>query len=73
MNEIVILLTFKGKSAITVQLVSGHFVDVYDPTIEDTYRTTLSIDGNCYQIEIVDTGLLSITLILTNSQYSWSV
>ncbi|KNC51483.1 Ras oncoprotein [Thecamonas trahens ATCC 50062] len=27
-----------GKSALTVQYVSNHFVDEYDPTIEDSYR-----------------------------------
>ena len=34
-----------GKSALTVQFVSGHFMEKYDPTIEDFYRkvTTKSI------------------------------
>lgn len=27
-----------GKSALTVQFVSGKFVERYDPTIEDFYR-----------------------------------
>ena len=27
-----------GKSALTVQFVSGHFMEKYDPTIEDFYR-----------------------------------
>ena len=41
-----------GKSALTVQFVSGHFMEKYDPTIEDFYRKvttksmTLSI-GQC--------------------------
>ena len=34
-----------GKSAICVQFVSGHFVEDYDPTIEDSYRKQLVIKG----------------------------
>ena len=35
-----------GKSALTIQLIQNHFVDEYDPTIEDSYRkqvTTLHV------------------------------
>jgi len=45
-----------GKSAITVQLVSGHFVNIYDPTIEDSYRTSLSVDGEIISLNILDTA-----------------
>ncbi|ELP87057.1 hypothetical protein EIN_463500 [Entamoeba invadens IP1] len=45
-----------GKSALTVQEVSGHFLSIYDPTIEDSYRTSISIDGNIYTLEILDTA-----------------
>lgn len=34
-----------GKSAICVQFVSGHFVEDYDPTIEDSYRKQLVVKG----------------------------
>jgi len=34
-----------GKSAICIQFVSGHFVDCYDPTIEDSYRKQLVVKG----------------------------
>ena len=27
-----------GKSAFMIQLINGHFVDEYDPTIVDNYR-----------------------------------
>lgn len=33
-----------GKSALTIQLIQNHFVDEYDPTIEDSYRKQVSID-----------------------------
>ena len=34
-----------GKSSITLQFVQGHFVDCYDPTIEDSYRKQLVVKG----------------------------
>lgn len=35
-----------GKSALTIQLIQNHFVDEYDPTIEDSYRKQVVI-GEC--------------------------
>ncbi|ELR11576.1 Ras subfamily protein [Acanthamoeba castellanii str. Neff] len=34
-----------GKSAFTVQFISNHFVDCYDPTIEDSYRKQIVVSG----------------------------
>jgi len=45
-----------GKSALTVQFVQGIFVEKYDPTIEDSYRKLMEIDGNQYMLEILDTA-----------------
>ncbi|UZJ55027.1 hypothetical protein CBS101457_004347 [Exobasidium rhododendri] len=45
-----------GKSALTVQFVRNVFVSTYDPTIEDTYRKTLVIDGQKCLVEILDTA-----------------
>ena len=35
-----------GKSALTIQLIQNHFVDEYDPTIEDSYRKQVKIYGH---------------------------
>ncbi|CAO1631549.1 unnamed protein product [Jaminaea pallidilutea] len=45
-----------GKSALTLQFVRSIFTSTYDPTIEDTFRKTLSIDGRECAIEILDTA-----------------
>eukprot|EP01129_Flabellula_baltica_P003182 TRINITY_DN129_c0_g1_i1.p1 TRINITY_DN129_c0_g1~~TRINITY_DN129_c0_g1_i1.p1 ORF type:complete len:198 (-),score=64.50 TRINITY_DN129_c0_g1_i1:68-622(-) len=45
-----------GKSALTVQFVQGIFVEKYDPTIEDSYRKLLEVDGEQYMLEILDTA-----------------
>jgi len=45
-----------GKSALTVQFVQGIFVEKYDPTIEDSYRKQIEIDGGQCMLEILDTA-----------------
>lgn len=45
-----------GKSALTVQFISGKFVERYDPTIEDFYRKEIQIDGAPSVLEILDTA-----------------
>ncbi|ELP95038.1 hypothetical protein EIN_252820 [Entamoeba invadens IP1] len=45
-----------GKSAITVQLVSGVFVQMYNPTIEDSFNTTIDVDGEMVSLNVVDTA-----------------
>lgn len=44
-----------GKTALIVQYVSGHFVEKYDPTIEDYYRKEIDINGVPAILEILDT------------------
>lgn len=45
-----------GKSALTVQFVQGIFVEKYDPTIEDSYRKQVEVDGQQCMLEILDTA-----------------
>ena len=47
-----------GKSALTVQLVRGIFVEKYDPTIEDSYRKQATIDDETCLLNILDTANL---------------
>ena len=45
-----------GKSSITIQFAHNHFVEEYDPTIEDIYRKQFTVDDQVCLIEILDTG-----------------
>eukprot|EP01120_Amphizonella_sp_Union-15-10_P002553 TRINITY_DN1282_c0_g1_i1.p1 TRINITY_DN1282_c0_g1~~TRINITY_DN1282_c0_g1_i1.p1 ORF type:complete len:217 (-),score=60.67 TRINITY_DN1282_c0_g1_i1:121-699(-) len=45
-----------GKSALTIQLIQNHFVDEYDPTIEDSYRKQVTIDDQTCLLDILDTA-----------------
>jgi len=45
-----------GKTAFTVQLVSHHFVEYYDPTIESSYRQQFIIDEEVAVLDILDTA-----------------
>lgn len=45
-----------GKSALTIQLIQNHFVDEYDPTIEDSYRKQVVIDQETCLLDILDTA-----------------
>jgi GTPase KRas len=45
-----------GKTALTIQLCANHFVEDYDPTIEDSYRKRVCIDNEACLLEILDTA-----------------
>merc|ERR1712100_985820 len=45
-----------GKSALTIQLIQNHFIDEYDPTIEDSYRKQVVIDVEPCLLDILDTA-----------------
>jgi len=46
-----------GKSSLAIQFVEGQFVDSYDPTIENTFKKTVSVKGKGnYDLLLVDTA-----------------
>jgi len=45
-----------GKSALTIQFIQSHFVDEYDPTIEDSYRKQCTIDDEVALLDVLDTA-----------------
>ena len=45
-----------GKSALTIQLIQNHFIDEYDPTIEDSYRKQVTIDDETCLLDVLDTA-----------------
>ncbi|MDP2435473.1 MAG: Ras-like protein [archaeon] len=45
-----------GKSALTIQLIQNHFIDEYDPTIEDSYRKQVQVDDETCLLDILDTA-----------------
>ncbi|EMD00119.1 hypothetical protein BAUCODRAFT_365674 [Baudoinia panamericana UAMH 10762] len=45
-----------GKSSITLRLVRSQWTHEYDPTIEDSYSVTRTIDGITYSLHLTDTA-----------------
>ncbi|KAI1479797.1 hypothetical protein K445DRAFT_232457 [Daldinia sp. EC12] len=45
-----------GKSCLTAQFVHNEWIESYDPTIEDSYRTQVAVDGRQVVLEILDTA-----------------
>jgi len=45
-----------GKSALTIRFIRDVFVENYDPTIEEQYRRTITVDGQLDMLEVLDTA-----------------
>ncbi|XP_041371713.1 GTP-binding protein Rheb-like [Gigantopelta aegis] len=45
-----------GKSSLTIQFVENQFVDSYDPTIENTFVKKITLNGQEYLLNLVDTA-----------------
>lgn len=45
-----------GKSALCLQLMQNHFIEWYDPTIEESYIKNTEIDGQRCILDVLDTA-----------------
>lgn len=45
-----------GKSCLTIQFISEKFIEEYDPTMEDSYRKQVTVDGEECLLDIFDTA-----------------
>lgn len=45
-----------GKSSLIIKLLKSRFLDIYDPTVIDTYYKNIIIDSIVWNIQIVDTS-----------------
>ena len=45
-----------GKSALVFRLVSGNFIEEYDPTIEEAFRKIVVVDNKKIELDILDTA-----------------
>lgn len=60
-----------GKSSLTIQYVEGQFVDSYDPTIENTFTKLITVNGQEYHLQLVDTAGQVSVRIRTACLASW--
>eukprot|EP01080_Neovahlkampfia_damariscottae_P001348 gene1348-11430_t len=45
-----------GKSSLTIQFLDKTFEDEYDPTVENSYNTKVTIKNNSFYVNILDTA-----------------
>jgi len=45
-----------GKSCLTLQFIANRFLVDYDPTLEDSYRKQVTVDGQECMLDIIDTA-----------------
>jgi len=45
-----------GKSCCAIRLLNDQFLDYYDPTIEDAFRKQLTVDGEPFMLNLIDTA-----------------
>ncbi|KAF2807514.1 ras-domain-containing protein [Mytilinidion resinicola] len=59
-----------GKTALTIQLCLNHFVETYDPTIEDSYPKQVQIDQQSYQWIRDGEGFVLVYSISSRSSFA---
>jgi GTPase KRas len=45
-----------GKSSITIMFCRNHFIEEYDPTIEDSYTKQIKIEDEDFYLNVLDTA-----------------
>ena len=45
-----------GKSTLTIRLITDNFIEAYNPTIEDSFKKTVTVDGETCNLEVTDTA-----------------
>ena len=45
-----------GKSCLAIQFIENKFVEYYEPTIEHTFKKSISFKGHRYDLSLVDTA-----------------
>ena len=53
-----------GKSALSIRFVQNQFVSEYDPTIENVYKKSISVNDHTYVIDLLDTAGMENQLTL---------
>ena len=43
--------------------IEGYFYESYDPTIEDSYMTSVDVHGKTQRIELIDPSLLRLPVL----------
>ncbi|KZS92578.1 rap 1A [Sistotremastrum niveocremeum HHB9708] len=55
-NAVVLGAGGVGKSALVVRFTQDQFLDTYDPTIEEAYSKTWTVDDELVQLDVLDTA-----------------
>jgi len=58
-----------GKSCITIMYIANRFVQDYDPTLEDSYRKQITVDGVECVLDIIDTAGQDDFMAIRESYY----
>ena len=69
MKLILISTLGTGKSSITINCFHGHFIEFYDPTIDEPYRKLLLVDNLPVMIDVIDpAGIEDYSVRVLNSK-----
>jgi len=58
-----------GKSCLTIQYIANRFIADYDPTLEDSYRKQVEVDGTDCVLDIIDTAGQDDFMAIRESYY----